>query len=52
MGKNPTITETIRLNTFRWYGHILGMEENRIPIKVLYNNLEKTKLRCRPRNRW
>jgi hypothetical protein len=28
------------------------MEENRIPIKVLYMNLEATKLRGRPRNRW
>ena len=28
------------------------MEENRIPKKVLYMNLEATRLRCRPRNRW
>jgi hypothetical protein len=28
------------------------MEENIIPKRVLYMNLETTKLRGRPRNRW
>jgi hypothetical protein len=28
------------------------VEENRIPRKVLYMNLEATRLRDRPRNRW
>jgi hypothetical protein len=28
------------------------MEGNRIPQKVLYMNLETTRLRGRPRNRW
>jgi hypothetical protein len=28
------------------------MEENRIPKRVLYMNLEITRLRGRPRNRW
>jgi len=28
------------------------MEENRIPKKVLYMNLEARRLRGRPRNRW
>jgi hypothetical protein len=28
------------------------MEENRIPKTVLYMNLETTRLRDRPRNRW
>jgi hypothetical protein len=28
------------------------VEENRIPKKVLYMNLETTRLRGRPRNRW
>jgi hypothetical protein len=28
------------------------MEENRIPNRVLYMNLETTRLRGRPRNRW
>jgi hypothetical protein len=52
MVKKPTITETISLNTFCWYGHTQRMEENSIPIKVLYVNLETTRLRGRPRIRW
>jgi hypothetical protein len=28
------------------------MEENRIPKRVLYTNLETMRLRGRPRNRW
>jgi hypothetical protein len=42
--KNPTITETIRLNRLWWFGHVQGMEENIIPKKVLYMNLETTRL--------
>jgi hypothetical protein len=45
--KKPTITETIRLHRLRWFGHVQRMEENRIPKRVLYMNLE-----TRPRNRW
>jgi hypothetical protein len=49
--KKPTITETIRLHRLCWFGHIQGIEENRIPKRVLYMNLESTRPRCRPRNR-
>jgi len=50
--KNPTITETIRLNRLHWFKHVQRMEENRIPKKVLYMNLEATRMRGRPRKRW
>ena len=50
--KKPTIIEVIRLNRLCWFGHVQSMEENRIPKKVLYMNLEATRLRERPRNRW
>ena len=50
--KKPTITKTIRLNRLRWFGHVKRKEENTIPKKVLYMNLEATRLRGRPRNRW
>ena len=50
--KKTTITETIRLNRLRWFGHVQRMEENRITKKVLYMYLETTRLRGRPRNRW
>ena len=50
--KKPAITETVRLNRLRWSGHVQRMEENRILKKVLYMNLERTRLTGRPRNRW
>jgi hypothetical protein len=49
--KNPTITETVRLNRLLWFGHVQRIEENRIPKIVLYIK-ETTRLRGRPRNRW
>jgi hypothetical protein len=48
----PTITETVMLHRLRWFGHLQRMEENRIPERVLYMDLETTSLRGRPRNRW
>jgi len=32
--KRLAITETIRLNRLRWFGHVQRMEENRIPKKI------------------
>jgi hypothetical protein len=52
MLKKPTITQTIRLHTLHWFGHAHRMEENRIPKRVLYKNLESTRPRGSPRNRW
>jgi len=48
----PIITETIRLNRLCWFGHVQRMEENKIPKRVLYMNLETTRFRGRPKNRW
>jgi len=50
--KKPTIIETVRLNRLHWFGHVQRMEGNGIPKSVLYMNLETTRLRGRPRNRW
>jgi hypothetical protein len=50
--KTPTITETVRLHILRWFGHVQRMEENRIPRRVLYANLETRRPRGRPRNSW
>jgi hypothetical protein len=49
--KNPTVTETVRLHRLCWFEHVQRMEGNRIPKRVLYMNLEATRLRERPRNR-
>jgi len=43
--KKPIITETIRFDKLRWFGHVQRMEENIISKKVLYMNLETTRLR-------
>jgi hypothetical protein len=45
--KKPTITETIGLHELHWFRHVQRMEENRIPKRILYMNLEST----RPRGR-
>jgi hypothetical protein len=50
--KKTTTTDTIRLHRFGWFGNVQGMEENRIIKRVLYMNLESTRPRGRPRNRW
>jgi hypothetical protein len=52
MVKNPTTTETIRLNRLRWFGHVQRMEENKFPKKVSYMNLDATRLRGKPKNIW
>ena len=52
MVKKSTIAEAVRLTRLCWFGHVQRMEENRIPKKVLSMNLETTRLRGRPRNRW
>ena len=49
--KKLTITETIRLNRLHWFGHVKRMEENRVPRKVRHVNLEKMRLRGRPKNK-
>ena len=50
--KKLTIAETIRLHRLCWFGHVQRMEENGISKRVLYTNLETTRLRGRPRSRW
>jgi hypothetical protein len=50
--RKPIIIETIRLNRLCWFGHVQRMEENKIPKRVLYMNLETTRFRGRPKNRW
>jgi hypothetical protein len=43
MVKKPTITETIRLNRLRWFGHVQRMEGNRIPPKSIIYEFENKK---------
>jgi hypothetical protein len=48
----PAVKETVRLHRLCWFGHVQRMEENRIPKRVMYMNLETTRSSGRPRNRW
>jgi hypothetical protein len=50
--KKSTVTETIRLHRLCRFGHAQRMEGNRIPKRELYMNMESTRPRGRPRNRW
>jgi hypothetical protein len=52
IAKKPTLTETKCLHRLCWFVHVQRMEDHRIPKRVLYVNLETTRLRGRPRNRW
>ena len=51
MVKKPTLTEKISSNRLRWFGLVQRIQENRRHRKVLYMDLEATRLRGRPRNR-
>jgi hypothetical protein len=44
--------EDIKIRRMEWAGHIIKMEEKRIPIKVLNGNFHTTRPVGRPRNRW
>jgi hypothetical protein len=50
--KKATITETIRQHRLRCFGHVQRTEVNRLCKRVLYMNLETTRPKGRPRNRW
>jgi hypothetical protein len=47
-----TITETVRLNRLRWFGHVQRIEENRISKKKMLFEFRNIKAESRPRNRW
>jgi hypothetical protein len=47
-----TIVLTVLTVGLQWFGHVQRMEENRMLKRVLCMNLDTTRLRSRPRNRW
>jgi len=44
--------EDIKISRLEWAGHIIRMEEERIPKKVLNGNFHTTGPVGRPRTRW
>jgi hypothetical protein len=50
VGKN--ILEVIEEKRLRWFGHVERMPGNRLPLKVLDWEPERTRRRARPKERW
>jgi hypothetical protein len=48
----PNIVEDIKMRRLEWAGHIIRMEEERIPKNVLNGNFHTTRPVGRPRTRW
>jgi hypothetical protein len=48
----PDIVEDIKIRRLEWTGHIIRMEKERIPKKVLNGNFHTTRPVGRPRTRW
>jgi hypothetical protein len=48
----PNIVENIKIRRLEWAGHIIRMEQERIPKKVLNGKFHTTRPVRRPRNRW
>jgi hypothetical protein len=48
----PNIVEDIEIRRLEWAGHIIRMEEERIPKKVLNGNFHTTRPVGRPGTRW
>jgi hypothetical protein len=50
--KEPNIVEDIKTRRLGWAGHIIRIEEERIPERVLNRNFHTTRPVGRPRTRW
>jgi len=52
MSKGENIVKWIKEQRMNWLGHLEIMEEDRMPKKIFTQELEGTRRRGRPRNRW
>jgi hypothetical protein len=50
--KSSTITEKLKGNRLRWYGHVMRREDNHVTGRLLNMSLEGWRGRGRPKNRW
>jgi len=48
----PNIVDDIKIKRLEWAGHIISMEEERFPKKVLNGNFHTTRPMGRPKTRW
>ena len=52
MSKGENIVKWIQGQRISWLGHLERMEEDRMPKKILTQELEGTRRKGRPRKRW
>jgi len=52
MSTGENIVKWIKGQMISWLGHLERMEEDRMPIKIFTQELERTRRRERPRKRW
>lgn len=48
----PDIVKFIKINRLRWFGHVLRMGEERVPLKMLDGHPDGTRRAGRPKGRW
>ena len=46
------IVERIQARRLRYFGHVVRMDQNRLPNIALYGRLEGKRVKGRPRKRW
>ena len=52
LGLKDTIVDRITKRRLTWYGHVIRMENERIPAKALHGEVEGVRSRGRPKKRW
>lgn len=48
----PDIVKCIEINRLRWFGHVLRMGEERVPLRMLNGHPDGTRRKGRPKGRW
>src|ERR1700744_132045 len=48
----PDIVKYIKINRLRWFGHVLRMDEESVPLKMLNGHPDGTRRAGRPKGRW
>lgn len=48
----PDIVRHIKINRLRWFGHVLRMDDERVPLKMLNGHPDGTRKAGRPKGRW
>ena len=48
----PDVVKFIKINRLRWLGHVLRMNEERVPLKLLNTNPDGNRRPGRPKTRW